>query len=122
MLLNTMPKELAEKLRPKIVKYPTHKEILMYCRSKLEEQRELLKAEVLHNPRRGGINSFVEEPRAAPSQPEAEIPSPTMADLAKMMSEQANIIAAFGERPGKGGGKGGRGGKGAPQKKNLFKK
>ena len=84
MLLNILPKDMADKYRPKRQKYPTFQSILQHVREKLDEQRELYKAEAIHARRTDRVHAVVEpEPpvsieasyqhvvSAVPTQPKA---------------------------------------------------
>ena len=52
MILQVLPKDMAEKLRLKREKYPTFQTILAYVRDRAEERREVAKAEALHQPKK----------------------------------------------------------------------
>ena len=72
MILDTLPNPYAEKLRPKRDKYPTYQSILKYCRDKIDEKRELLKAEVLNKPKKkisALVHEIMEMDQQAPPQP-----------------------------------------------------
>ena len=118
MLINTLPKDMADKLRPKRVKYPTFQSIMAYVRNKIEEERELYKADVLHQPKgpSAKIHSFdadaepeyktyCEVAQQAQAQaPPAQVPKPA-APVSPTMVDIAQMIAALG-----------------PQQRNRFQK
>ena len=139
MLLNVLPKDIGEKLRPKRQKYPTFQTILQYCRERLEEQRELHKAVILNSSKRADKVHAATEPAELPQPPmqHAAIAPPITDQLASANSQLTSPITAVEQlsqmilsmgqntatqRPAKGGIKGdGR----RPQgegKGNLYKK
>ena len=99
MILQVLPKEMAEKLRLKREKYPTFQSILAYVRDRHEERQEVAKAEALHQPRRSGrVSAMTEEQtqatyaaaaaraQAKTKQQQQEIKVPSMEDLANMVA------------------------------------
>ena len=73
MILNTLPDPYAEKLRPKREKYPTYQSILKHCRDKIDEKRQLMKAEVLNQPKKK-IASLVQEIQEMDAAPPPTLP------------------------------------------------
>ena len=101
LLINILPKDLAEKLRIKRVKYPTFQSILQYCRDRLEEQRELHKAEVLHSRRSDKVHAVTEThevSKDAPPPPQPPTPAVSPSTGIATLEELGNMILAMGQK------------------------
>ena len=104
MILQVLPKDMADKLRLKRDKYPTFQSILAYVRDRHEERREVAKAEAFHQSRRSNrVSTMMEEQGqatyaavAARTQPKQQVRqqvpvAPTMEDLQNMVAAVSGL-------------------------------
>ena len=113
MLLNVLPKEMGDKLRPKRMKYPTFQSILAYVRERHEERVEIAKAEAIHlpvQPKRTGRVNAVTGQQNSPSysavasgsnvqQQQQQVQMPSMQDLQEMMAAVSGARNPKGNAP-----------------------
>ena len=103
MVLNTLPRALADKLRPKRAKYPTFQSILQYVRDRLEEQREIAKADAIHQTKKPAakITSLAASTArgAAATATLANVRPSATANQAPTMEDLQSMVVAMGPRP-----------------------
>lgn len=112
--MGLLPRDLEDKLMPKVLKYPTWQSVHMYIKERHEGARELEIARSIHakKPGSGRVYAMNEMPEQQP--PAQPIVGPSNQELADM-------IAAMRDQRGKGNGKGDRSADSGAKRKFMFR-
>ena len=112
--MGLLPRDLEDKLMPKVLKYPTWQSVHAYIKERQEGARELEIARSIHakKPSSGRVYAMNETPEQLP--PAQPVVGPSNQELADM-------IAAMRDQRSKGNGKGDRAANSGAKRKFMFR-